>query len=247
MFSKGVTSYTPQPKKTHRLTEDSQEPKSTKVKANLNLENQFISLHPLNHLICTEIFDILCEWVRHVLLAYSDFLICIHPFPYKPLKHLIFYVNEFDISFTLIFSFLFAVGRRDCREFGVRRRRRWNTRGDNQGAESQEGGVTSASRESGQGQAIFTSELNLCVCVCVYVCVCVCVCEIKWFYYKDFSNHIGCLSFMLNVTIELACLEYSLRSVRKSSQTWRDALSLRPCYRPSRIVTSFYRGKKIIS
>jgi hypothetical protein len=45
-------------------------------------------------------------------------------------------------------------------------------------------------------------------------------------------------------TIELACLEESLRSVRKSSQTWRNALSLRLCNRPSQIVTSFYRGKE---
>jgi hypothetical protein len=48
----------------------------------------------------------------------------------------------------------------------------------------------------------------------------------------------------LHLGIELTCLEDSLRSVRKSSQTWRNVISLRPCYRPSQIVTSFYRGKE---
>jgi hypothetical protein len=43
--------------------------------------------------------------------------------------------------------------------------------------------------------------------------------------------------------IERTCREDSLRSVRKSSQTWQNALSLPPCYRPSWIVTSFYRSK----
>jgi hypothetical protein len=38
--------------------------------------------------------------------------------------------------------------------------------------------------------------------------------------------------------------EDSLRSVRKSSQTWQNAISFRPCNRPSQIVTSFYRGKE---
>jgi hypothetical protein len=41
--------------------------------------------------------------------------------------------------------------------------------------------------------------------------------------------------------------EDSLRSVLKSSQTWRNAISLRPCYRPSRIVMSFYTGKEAAS
>jgi hypothetical protein len=52
------------------------------------------------------------------------------------------------------------------------------------------------------------------------------------------------IPFCLTNGIERTCLEDSLRSVRKSSQTWRNALSLRPCYRPSRIVTSVYRGKE---
>jgi hypothetical protein len=51
----------------------------------------------------------------------------------------------------------------------------------------------------------------------------------------------------LGGTKECTSKEDSLRSVRKSSQTWQNAISLRPCYRPSRIVTSFYRGKEAAS
>jgi hypothetical protein len=41
--------------------------------------------------------------------------------------------------------------------------------------------------------------------------------------------------------------EGSLRSVWKSSQTWHNAISLWPCYKPSGIVISFYRGKDAAS
>jgi hypothetical protein len=62
-----------------------------------------------------------------------------------------------------------------------------------------------------------------------------------------FAVFLGCVSELrirvLTIVIKRTCLEDSLRSVCKSSQTWRNALSLRPCYRPSRIVTSL-RGKE---
>jgi hypothetical protein len=65
------------------------------------------------------------------------------------------------------------------------------------------------------------------------------------------SSMISCLYFGWYSAITPCCSikertsqEDSLRSVCKSSQTWRNAFSLPPCYRPSRIVTSFYRGKE---
>jgi hypothetical protein len=50
------------------------------------------------------------------------------------------------------------------------------------------------------------------------------------------QQHNGCERYVVRVNvklyfaIELTCLEDSLRSVRKSSQTWWNVISLRPCY-----------------
>jgi hypothetical protein len=46
---------------------------------------------------------------------------------------------------------------------------------------------------------------------------------------------------------ELTSKEDPLRPVRKSSQTWQNAISLWPCYRPSGIVTSFYKRQRSLS
>jgi hypothetical protein len=46
---------------------------------------------------------------------------------------------------------------------------------------------------------------------------------------RQWMDSVACKVKIVN-TIELTCLEDSLRSVRKSLQTWRNALFLRPCY-----------------